>query len=266
MRNSLAVSTPVELTVGDMDEVILSGDRRTVTKLFNRHDPYGAERYVREKQLLMVLAAEQLSPRLIRSNDLQRRLTMAFYAHTPLKSGGISTSQYAWLAATAAALVRLHQVDLNLRPVRNVLTVSSLQDARALRKRIHAQQPAVTDFCTSRYSAAHYSAKEMAALLSDVARAIERIYASMKTCLIHGDLHSNNVLVRGADAVFIDLGKARIGDAAYDVALFCARTAGPRFLNLTSAQSQDLFLAFTAAYAAHANTPVEHVRRAVWGY
>jgi thiamine kinase-like enzyme len=42
--------------------------------------------------------------------------------------------------------------------------------------------------------------------------------------IIHGDLHKNNILNNGRKMFFIDLGGARIGDPAYDIAYFILHT------------------------------------------
>lgn len=210
-----------KIGMGDFDEVYLTewNGEPAVLKQFNPHDSGRKERYSREKHLYHFLEEYQLSPQLFEADDYTCRLIMEYIPDIGLRS--IDT-EFERVSANMKAASKLHGLPHNNFPpfFRESSLLQSSGRAAALQEALtlaelspeeREQYGPCLEALTNHVGNPHFDAPEKS--------------------LLHGDFHPFNILY-GSDGLprFIDFGRSRFGDCAFDVASFSYRITNGYYL------------------------------------
>ena len=73
----------------------------------------------------------------------------------------------------------------------------------------------------------------------DTASKMLKIFQEKKECLIHGDLHTGSVLVKGSDAKLIDMEFGFVGPAAFDLGTLIANYIFAHYRHISREENND---------------------------
>ena len=225
---------------GEFDDVHLVSYRgqSAVLKRFRREDPFARERYFREKFLFVELAGRALAPGLLAYDDAKMLLVTEYFNHVKARD---KAALFDMIPAIMTASRRLHRLEFEIRP--SILQVSSLGNGPA---RAEALEEALRQSVLSRRIIRRY----FASLKALVKHAASSSFNGADFSLLHGDLHPPNALKApwSGDVRFIDFGRSRLGDAAFDIAYFTYRTTNGNHWSFSWPEICDWFHGSLSSY------------------
>lgn len=71
-----------------------------------------------------------------------------------------------------------------------------------------------------------------------------QIFLQKKECLIHGDLHTGSIMVKGTDARIFDIEFAIVGPAAFDLGLLVANFIFSYYRHMSIEENNDMHRTF----------------------
>ena len=81
-------------------------------------------------------------------------------------------------------------------------------------------------------------------VVMETAKKMTKLFKEKKECLLHGDLHTGSVLVKGKDSRIIDLEFAFVGPAAFDVGMLLANYIFSYYRHMSIPENNDQGRAF----------------------